>query len=92
MTDTNGVSSPASFASLTAVADPSAGAPVASPSSPDVSQSTTLTTNPSASDNAWIMGKPLDVTLTSTDAGVGPWKISYKVTTGPVSVSGRTLS
>jgi len=44
---------------------------------------TTLSTDPPATDNAFIMGKPIDVTLTSTDAGVGPWKISYKVTTAP---------
>jgi Tol biopolymer transport system component/plastocyanin len=39
---------------------------------------TTATINPPPDDGDWNTSLPVSVTLTTTDAGVGPWKITYE--------------
>jgi plastocyanin len=46
---------------------------------------TTASLNPAPSDNGTNTSRPVAVTLTSTDAGVGPWKITYSAKNGPVT-------
>ncbi len=47
---------------------------------------TTASLSSASSDGDWFTSKPVTVTLTSTDAGVGPWKITYSVTQGAQTV------
>ena len=47
---------------------------------------TTASVSPSPGFDGWFTSKPVTVTLTSTDAGAGPWKIIYAVTQGSQTV------